>query len=124
MAFYVDKALECAEKSTARDFKHGAVCVVNGRILSYGINCTQNPHMIRCGNVFVTYQSSIHAEVDAIRKLPDHVNMRKVRLIVVRTGMKMSKPCELCEVVLKALGINKVYYSCDGQLYKWKCSDI
>ena len=42
--------------------------------------------------------------------------MRKVTLIVVREGMKMSKPCKICGPVLQELGIRKVYYSCDGEL--------
>jgi len=44
--------------------------------------------------------------------------MRKVKLIVVREGMKMSKPCVICAPVLKALGVRKVYYSCEGRLEK------
>ena len=44
--------------------------------------------------------------------------MRKVTLVVVRSGMKMSKPCEICSKVLLELGIQKVYYSCDGILLR------
>ena len=44
--------------------------------------------------------------------------MRKVKMIVVREGMKMSKPCVLCNKLLNELGVKKVYYSCDGQLIK------
>ena len=61
---------------------------------------------------------SCHAEIAAIKKLPRGINMSKIKLIVVRKGMRMSKPCENCEKVIKCLGIKKVYYSCDGELVK------
>ena len=60
----------------------------------------------------------MHAEVSAIMKLPYGTNLRKVKLIVVRDGMRMSKPCKICEPLLLALGIKKVYYSCDGGLIR------
>ena len=59
---------------------------------------------------------SCHAEISAILRLPKGINMRKVTLIVVREGMKMSKPCKICGPVLQELGIRKVDYSCDGEL--------
>ena len=60
----------------------------------------------------------MHAEVAAILKLPPGTNLRKVKLIVVRSGMKMSKPCKLCDPLLHSLGINKIYYSCEGELIR------
>lgn len=44
--------------------------------------------------------------------------MRKITLVVVRNGMKLSKPCEKCENVIKELGIGKIYYSCDGKIMR------
>jgi cytidine deaminase len=72
----------------------------------------------RKSSVYFRYQLSRHAEIDAIFNLPPGTNMRKVKLIVVREGMKMSKPCVICAPVLKALGVRKVYYSCEGRLEK------
>lgn len=66
----------------------------------------------------VKYQLSLHAEINAIKRLPRNINMRKVTLVVVRTNMNMSKPCELCSAVIKNLGIRKVYYSYQGKLVK------
>jgi cytidine deaminase len=57
-----------------------------------------------------------HAEIAAILKLPKNINMRKVTLLVVREGMKMSKPCGKCDCVIRSLGIAKVYYSNDGKI--------
>jgi deoxycytidylate deaminase len=62
----------------------------------------------------VIYEQSIHAEVDAILKLPPHTNMRKVTLYVVREGMRLSRPCHKCEQVIRNLGIRKVFYSDNG----------
>jgi len=67
---------------------------------------------------FVKYDLSMHAEVAAILKLPEKINYRKITLIVVRKGLKMSKPCKLCTRVLEMLGIHKIYYSCEGTLIK------
>lgn len=64
------------------------------------------------------YEMSVHAGVAAILKLPEGTNMRKVKLIVFRKGMKMSKPCKLCGPFLEALGIHKIYYSCEGKLIR------
>lgn len=66
----------------------------------------------------IYYDYSVHAEVDAIMKLPKRVNYRKVSLYVVRDGMLMSKPCDKCTQLIETLGIKKVYYSCDGDVVR------
>ena len=71
----------------------------------------------------VTYQSSIHAEVQAILNLPPKTNFRKVTLVVVREGMMLSRPCEKCQRVIESLGIRKVYYSEDGRMCKYNPED-
>lgn len=73
---------------------------------------------LKCLKNYIRYDLSVHAEIAAILRLPKNTNMRNVRLVVVRKGMKMSKPCSKCEPVLRWLGINKVYYSCDGELVR------
>ena len=64
------------------------------------------------------YELSCHAEISAILKLPKNTNMKKVTLVVVRKGMKMSRPCAICSEVIKSIGIRKVYYSCEGCVLK------
>ena len=44
--------------------------------------------------------------------------MSKVKLLVVKEGMKMSRPCPLCERAIRAVGIRRVYYSRDGAIEK------
>lgn len=81
----------------------------------------QTSHIVlKLTNVYVDYMLSRHAEIAAIMKLPPGTNMHKVTLIVVRHGMKMSKPCEKCDMVIRGLGIRKVYYSQNGILEKLK----
>lgn len=60
----------------------------------------------------------MHAELDAIRKLPSNINYRRLKLLVIREGLKLSKPCHRCHKVLNALGIKKIYYSDNGELKK------
>jgi len=47
---YVHIAEKYMEKSTARDFKHGAVCIKGGKVISGGCNAISIPHMIRFGS--------------------------------------------------------------------------
>jgi hypothetical protein len=51
-------------------------------------------------------------------KLPKNINYRQIKLLIVREGLKLSKPCEKCHVVLTSLGINKIYYSDNGKIHK------
>jgi|TARA_B110000259_G_C14034389_1_gene408495 deoxycytidylate deaminase len=44
---FINKALEISEKSMAKDHKHGAVCVVGGKIISTGFNYHADPHQIK-----------------------------------------------------------------------------
>jgi cytidine deaminase len=72
--------------------------------------------MLKAAKNSVRYELSCHAEVAALMKVPPGTNMRRVKLLVVRKGMKMSKPCVRCQRVIEALGVRRVYYSCDGAL--------
>jgi deoxycytidylate deaminase len=92
--------------------KHGCVIVLDDEVLSVG-------HNYHTTHMFHSY--SIHAEVDALRKL----NKKKYKylfcrmeLYVVRIGsgrfintLKYSKPCEGCQCAISKYGIQKVYYS-------------
>ena len=48
MQKYVTKALNIAEKSMASSHKHGAICIVGNRVVSFGYNYPTDPHCIRC----------------------------------------------------------------------------
>jgi deoxycytidylate deaminase len=40
-------ALNSADKSVCRDFRHGAVCVYKGRVITRGTNITHAPHILK-----------------------------------------------------------------------------
>lgn len=40
-------AINTANKSDCWDFKHGAVCIYKGRIISKGSNVTYTPHVFK-----------------------------------------------------------------------------
>ena len=44
---YTNLVLSLAEKSMAKDHKHGAVCIIGGRIASIGYNTSSYPHCIK-----------------------------------------------------------------------------
>lgn len=44
---YVNVAMKYAQKSMSRDHKHGAVCVVGGKVVSAGYNFPNDPHIIK-----------------------------------------------------------------------------
>ena len=47
MQQYINKAIEESKKSMARDHRHGAVCVIGGKIVSCGHNYVDDPHQIK-----------------------------------------------------------------------------
>ena len=44
---FVNVALKCTEKSEAGKHKHGAVCVMGGKVVSSGYNHHSRPHLIK-----------------------------------------------------------------------------
>lgn len=120
MKYYLQEALRLTELSTVKNQQHAAVCVIGGKIVSSGFNTREDPHTINVdNNRRVSYDFSMHAEVAAIRNLSPKINIKKVKLIVIRKEMKLSKPCEKCADVIRSSGIRNVYYSCDNSLVKF-----
>ena len=100
--------------------KHCAMCILGGKIKSIGFNYPDNKHIIKIKNNYIKYCYTRHAEINAIFNLPTNTNYRRVKLIILRENMKMSKPCSLCHNVLNKLGIHKIYYSENGKLKRLK----
>jgi deoxycytidylate deaminase len=94
--------------------------VISGKILSYGQN-----HFLtnKIGSIY-----TIHAEHDAINKLPYSEKQTNINLLVVRftknNKLCMSKPCEQCirnMIILsprKNYNIKNVYYSLNDESIK------
>ena len=93
---------------------------VSSEVRPYAADSTtqQTLTFLKVSKSAIRYDLSCHAEVAAIAKLPEGTNMSKVKLLVVKEGMKMSRPCPLCERVIQAVGIRRVYYSRDGAIEK------
>ena len=103
---YINIAEEQAYKSV-QNFRHGAVLVKDGKILSKGHNkpiASDKPG-----------QHSVHAEVNAIKN--SGKSCENAILYVVRvnnnSGLANSKPCKHCLHFMKVMKVQRVFYSSD-----------
>ena len=79
----------------------------------------------RCKSIGCT----IHAETDAIKKaLSQNISLKGTCIYVSRITMKgdmaLAKPCSDCILVIKLVGIKKVYYTSDSGWKVEKSRDI
>ena len=105
---FLNKAAQYAERSTLNQ-RHGCVVVINDEIISTGWN---HNYMCSC------QVCSIHAEMDALRKIKRNVDLTCAEMYVVRIGppskgspLKLSKPCESCTRGIIHRNLGKVFYS-------------
>ena len=93
------------------NFKHGAVIVRGGSVISTGINRFKN-HPRVVSPEHIKQWCSVHAEVDAIRKLKD---AKGATIYVARVGKKgnqtISRPCKRCYEAINQAGITKIVYT-------------
>ena len=113
---FIEIARKMALMSNSPDYRHGAILVKGGSILSTSSN--KNRH-IRWGTRFRKRDcghATQHAELGCILGIDRSVTSGSV-IYVVRVNKKgvlrMSKPCEMCQSVLSHVGIKKVVYSAD-----------
>lgn len=63
---------------------------------------------------------STHAEVAALKQLPQDINLKNATMYVARITPggrpAMSAPCANCQVALKEAGIRKVVYTIDKEV--------
>ena len=100
-----DLAVQEAYRS-GQNFKHGAVIVRSGKVLSSG----HNKVTTRCPS----HMYSIHAEMAAIKQSNVKNNLDMSHLYVVRVnkcGLAESKPCAKCQQYMRIHGIKRVFYS-------------
>lgn len=111
MEHILKKAIETAKKTEGlRNFKLGAVLFDKGVIVSAKGNCTKTHPALR----YYTPWPILHAESRAILS-HGLDNCHNLELMVVRinqTGdLTMSKPCKVCQELIKDVGIKRVWYS-------------
>jgi tRNA(Arg) A34 adenosine deaminase TadA len=93
---------------------HAAIIVSGGRVLSVACNKPkQNKFILKHAHHDAC---NMHAECAAILKVKNKESLRGSSMFVVRIRKDsdkagMSRPCEMCQSVIKLYGIKKVYYS-------------
>lgn len=112
-SYFLTRAMNVAQRSSCKQHKHGCVIVKNNEIIAEGFNHT---------NTHLYHKFSIHAEVDALSKLPHNKKyMADCEMYVVRINscftnssknwLKFSRPCDGCSKAIQKSGLKKVYYS-------------
>jgi deoxycytidylate deaminase len=105
-------AKRCAMQSKMK-WRHGAVILYEGAIISYGWNHVIKGTETGVGNA----ANSFHAEVDALCRMPKRYRRRlpQCTMIVVCLGsreqLRNSKPCENCRRTIESARIGKTFYS-------------
>jgi deoxycytidylate deaminase len=91
--------------------KHGAVIVRGGSVISVGINKNRN-HPSIVSNEHIKIHCSVHAEIDALRKVK---SAKGAIIYVARVNKKgqdrLSRPCARCSKAIEQAGIKKVVYT-------------
>ena len=122
MNSWQEMAKETAEKSKERQ-KHGCV-IVSGDYqhkLSKAVNVNLDNDFVRQYDPHKT----LHAEAVAIMRLRGYRNLIGAELFVCRVnhagGLAMSKPCCMCEKIIRSFGIKRVHYTTEAG--KWTSKD-
>ena len=104
-------AAEYALKSNSTRYKHGAVIVHRGKVISGG--CNEYPTK-KLGFIERPH-NSVHGEVSAIVNTPNKNILSECVLYVVRVSkngsLMSSKPCQQCENVITKYNIRRVIYT-------------
>jgi len=116
---YLNLARRVSQQSAHDTFKHGAVLVKGGSVINTAFNKDQHK---RFGNRFRNVKdcghATHHAELGAILGL-DRSITTGATMYVCRTNrmgeFRMSKPCAMCEEVLRFCGVKKVVYTEGGE---------
>jgi deoxycytidylate deaminase len=93
--------------------RHGCVIVYGGQIIAKACN-------VHCCSPSASGLWSIHAEVNAIRKVKSRRILSECDMYIVRIGpeaagfpFKLSKPCRHCQTIIEEVGVRTVFYSWD-----------
>jgi len=114
---YLDLAKRVAQQSQHDHFKHGAVLVKGGSVINTACNKDKYKSF---GNRFrdtkTCGHATHHAELGCVLGLDKSIT-QGTTMYVVRVNRqgayRLSKPCPMCEEVLKFCGVKKVVYTTD-----------
>jgi deoxycytidylate deaminase len=113
----MDMAKRTAQKSEYKRFRHGAVLVKGGSVRNTGAN---SGDYCSFGARFRSQpgKATIHAEIASILGLDKSITEGAtvyVARINKQETYRLSKPCPMCEAVLRHVGVKKVVYTIDNQ---------
>ena len=115
---YVDLARRLAEGSTYSLHRHGAILVKGGSVLNWSANQNKVQRWAQRFRAHGCGHATHHAELGAILGVARD-KTRGSDIYVVRISKKgsllLSKPCPMCEEVLRHVGVKRVFYSIDDQ---------
>ena len=111
------RAIETAEKSTYHPFRVGAVIFKGNKIFAEGRNSIRC-----CRNLKKKNWNSVHAEQHAILNMGE-TKCKGLSMLVIRLNLsdniRLAKPCDMCQDLIKQVGIKRVFYSNgDGTILK------
>lgn len=120
---YFELAANVAWQSDHPSYRVGAVLVKSGRIINTSCNKIQwNSFASRFSRLRVRKNNrrmepenaSVHAEIGTILGLPKSLTQNSdiyVLRIKANGDRAMAKPCGMCQGVLAAVGVNRVFYT-------------
>ena len=119
---HLDLAKKIAATSNHNKSRHGAVLVRGGSILNFAKNSNR---FTSFGQRFMSYDQdwhcTHHAEIGCILGVPKSVTKGST-IFVARVGKRgetrNSKPCHLCQAVLRHVGIKKAIYTTENDGYQ------
>lgn len=118
---YFELAKNIAQNSTHSNFKHGAVLVKGGNIINISFNKTNYSSFGQKFKKYGLYKATVHAEIGCILGI-NRSRTQGSDVYVVRINnagkYRMSKPCLLCQSVMKHVGIKRCFYTTNGNHIK------
>ena len=115
---FIDASARTAQESEFPNYRHGAVLVRGGSILSSAFNKSNHINWANKFRAKDCGHATHHAELGTVLGMARE-KTTGATVYVARIGksgeLKMSKPCEMCQQVLAHVGVKKVYYSIDDE---------
>ena len=115
---YVDLAKKLAESSSYSLHRHGAVLVKGGSVLNWSANQNKVQRWAQrfrshgCGHA--THHAELGAVLGVARDKTTGSDVYVVR-ISKKGSLLMSKSCEMCQELLRHVGVKRVFYSIDDE---------
>ena len=112
---YIDKVIDAAKQSEAK-FRHAALCINSrGHIVASATNSRkthpqQAEYAKRTGR---EQKVSLHAEIAALIRAREDVEIVIVCRLNKRSELRLSKPCPVCRLALEEAGVKEVWFSTD-----------